>query len=643
MFRISGCLIVKKLLGVGFMTASRKLKSICESLGIDGSGSVEDNLNKLNELILFKEIYPKMFRHLKRCGGGIVHFRCVHGIAVYMKFTLRQESARDYVDGILSFAQQPNVVVTDIASQVAHHGENRKVGMFSPFRGMLYQWTKENLQLAEDGKLEPVKLKLDSENSALNFYSLCDKFHHKTKKRGGEKAFRDLRMCSDLRFNSSIAEQANSIMKKDRPSFSSMNPINFMFMSRLSLELQNRVINDKNLKRTRRDFGFASAALHSSEKKLTQKNIDERKGEVQLTKQDSKYEDDNSLSSIVRNKNDVGSPDNQRNRCGDTVPNQPKRKKCEVDEVLNTVSHIMSPIHCIEDPQNAETDKLWKTKQHNMVVAANPVEKFCVLRHESFCTFAPNNWLDTSAVEYVLRLLASTSCHESVLVLDSFVTNCIVDGKEKILSRHCMNKITFSKYNFIMGAFNKNESHWNLFCLHLQRKKIFLIDPFGSEPSHTLIERVRTYLSMRQNAADADLGKWEWTVGKLQHPKQTDSHSCGVIVLKIAECLIETFKDQVLFGVSKTDVKMMRYYFARKILSTSGTTVCYYGTAKVFNLCKLQRTLLKYAEHVVVLPITNNGLLVTIVVSGTTFDVWEYQKNAYKCVKSNGLVHFVCK
>jgi len=53
-----------------------------------------------------------------------VHFRCPHGIAVYFKYTLRQESARDYVDAIMSFRKQPNVVVSDIADQVyllVHH------------------------------------------------------------------------------------------------------------------------------------------------------------------------------------------------------------------------------------------------------------------------------------------------------------------------------------------------------------------------------------------------------------------------------------------------------------------------------------------------------------------------------------------
>ena len=47
-----------------------------------------------------------------------MHFRCVHGVAVYLKYTLRQESARDYVDALLSFKERPKVVISDISSQV---------------------------------------------------------------------------------------------------------------------------------------------------------------------------------------------------------------------------------------------------------------------------------------------------------------------------------------------------------------------------------------------------------------------------------------------------------------------------------------------------------------------------------------------
>ena len=59
-----------------------------------------------------------MYSLLFYFSGGIVHFRCVHGICIYMKCLMRQESARDYIDGILALKHRPKVFISDIASQV---------------------------------------------------------------------------------------------------------------------------------------------------------------------------------------------------------------------------------------------------------------------------------------------------------------------------------------------------------------------------------------------------------------------------------------------------------------------------------------------------------------------------------------------
>ena len=52
-----------------------------------------------------------------------------HGTVYYLKFILRAESPRDYVDDLLSFAYIPNIVVPDMAHIVAKHStrtSNRK-------------------------------------------------------------------------------------------------------------------------------------------------------------------------------------------------------------------------------------------------------------------------------------------------------------------------------------------------------------------------------------------------------------------------------------------------------------------------------------------------------------------------------------
>ncbi|XP_077967990.1 uncharacterized protein LOC144425590 [Styela clava] len=130
-----------------------------------------------------------------------------------MKYTLRQESARDHVDGLLSFIQRPNVYISDIASQVAHHGENRLPDMFEPYKGMLYEWSKKNLLLQKEGLLK--KVEIDPDANPEKYYSLLDRFHTKSKKKGPERSFRDLRNCM-LDVNSSVAEQQNAVMARDR-------------------------------------------------------------------------------------------------------------------------------------------------------------------------------------------------------------------------------------------------------------------------------------------------------------------------------------------------------------------------------------------------------------------------------------------
>nr|XP_039269852.1 uncharacterized protein LOC120344622 isoform X3 [Styela clava] len=231
------------------LTSDSRLIDLCEVLGISSKGSSEDLVNTLNELVLFKDVCPKMYKSIKHCGGGIVHFRCPHGICYYMKYLLRQESARDYIDGILSLKRQPHAIISDIASQVAHHGEARKRGIFGPDKGMLFAYTDKNLELEKHGSLPQVKL------DAHKKYSLCDRFHTRSKKKTAENSFRNLKYCSDLNINTSVAEQENAHMAKDRSSVCSMDTTNFLWLSRVSINLRNKDINSRYEKKMKTQFG----------------------------------------------------------------------------------------------------------------------------------------------------------------------------------------------------------------------------------------------------------------------------------------------------------------------------------------------------------------------------------------------------
>ena len=70
-----------------------------------------------------------------------------------LKFLLRAESPRDYVDILFSMKVQPNIVICDIAPMVATSGNNRKPGMFHSNQGRLAGPSGDNISLASSGQL----------------------------------------------------------------------------------------------------------------------------------------------------------------------------------------------------------------------------------------------------------------------------------------------------------------------------------------------------------------------------------------------------------------------------------------------------------------------------------------------------------
>ena len=95
-------------------------------------------------------------------------FSCPHGIAYYLKFLLRAENCRDYVDGLLSLKHQSNIVIVDMAHIVANHAnntrkeDNRKYGkadeegrLFFPYEGRVASSDdSKSIRLSKENLLE---------------------------------------------------------------------------------------------------------------------------------------------------------------------------------------------------------------------------------------------------------------------------------------------------------------------------------------------------------------------------------------------------------------------------------------------------------------------------------------------------------
>ncbi|XP_072562148.1 sentrin-specific protease 2-like [Paramormyrops kingsleyae] len=75
-------------------------------------------------------------------------------------------------------------------------------------------------------------------------------------------------------------------------------------------------------------------------------------------------------------------------------------------------------------------------------------------------------------------------------------------------------------------------AHWILVIVRMSQKTLLLIDPFGNEGYYErkVLRNWRNFLKMR----GFDAQKGQWCVQTLQHQKQLDGSSCGVLILRFA-------------------------------------------------------------------------------------------------------------
>uniref|UniRef100_A0A096MFA4 HMG domain-containing protein n=1 Tax=Poecilia formosa TaxID=48698 RepID=A0A096MFA4_POEFO len=80
--------------------SKKDLQNACLSLGVSSEGTIAELINRLQELLCFKDVYPKLFLKLQKAGveGGVLHLSCMHGVVYYVNFLFWMESARDHAD-----------------------------------------------------------------------------------------------------------------------------------------------------------------------------------------------------------------------------------------------------------------------------------------------------------------------------------------------------------------------------------------------------------------------------------------------------------------------------------------------------------------------------------------------------------------
>lgn len=182
---------------------------------------------------------------------------CPCGIVYSVKFNLRTESPRDFVDLLLSWKHFPNVTVCGYASALALHANRRQPGIFGLFQGRLLDPTPQNIKQFSEGRvhvnlpwLKSSKMPSDKDGHPLTgcsqHFSLNDMFHQGNSKDHTD-VLRKLEFVPELAGSSSsqCVEQLFSWMRENNTVLNRTTPPTHIFLQRNILHHYNMAKNKK--------------------------------------------------------------------------------------------------------------------------------------------------------------------------------------------------------------------------------------------------------------------------------------------------------------------------------------------------------------------------------------------------------------
>lgn len=182
-----------------------------------------------------------------------------------IKFVLRGESPRDYVDMLRSLKYPPSVSISDIPQRLAAHANNTISAFFRPHEGRLFPPSEANINSAKEGSLllhlpwvqgapiprafqfrsEPFEEELHPVTGVWQRYSLFDRFHERNSSSPSD-LLRRVTLVPELNaiVNTEVEEQLHNSINRSNYSFNMMLPGNHLFMMRLKLHASNIKINE---------------------------------------------------------------------------------------------------------------------------------------------------------------------------------------------------------------------------------------------------------------------------------------------------------------------------------------------------------------------------------------------------------------
>ena len=103
-----------------FESTSKEVRLLAKKLGVAAKGSKLDIINRIKTGLGKNNIkFNKIFRKMFGFSGGWLTVACQHGIIYAIKFLLRSESPRDYLDILRGLRHRPNIFINDMAHIVS--------------------------------------------------------------------------------------------------------------------------------------------------------------------------------------------------------------------------------------------------------------------------------------------------------------------------------------------------------------------------------------------------------------------------------------------------------------------------------------------------------------------------------------------
>ena len=236
------------------------MKKLARKVGVSVHGSKLDIINRVKAAIDhnnsgFNKLFKKMFG--RSCGW--LSLACTHGVVYALKFLLRAESPRDYIDILCSLKYRPNMSIVDMAHMVASHGNRFEEDFFSPHQGRVAADTPDNIEQALNDTFEVSFPWLDTNNPCYELDENCskhpvtgsdvtlalfDKFHESNTSSERE-SLRRIGCVKELRgkINSQVVEQSHGSYNKNMHFMNQMSPLNHIFLFRSIIDLQNESRN----------------------------------------------------------------------------------------------------------------------------------------------------------------------------------------------------------------------------------------------------------------------------------------------------------------------------------------------------------------------------------------------------------------